>query len=121
VPFPGTKPSCGEVYWIDFDPARGSEQAGRRPAVVVSRDEYNKMMPTVVVAAITSSPAAVEKRKNSPVCVYLPAGSPTPQDSLVLAFQIMTASNDRLMDYIGKLSSVQLTKVKAALAVSFDL
>ena len=43
----------GEIYWVDFDPVRGSEQGGLRPALVVQNDIGNRASPTTVVVAIT--------------------------------------------------------------------
>jgi mRNA interferase MazF len=43
----------GEIYWVEFDPVRGSEQGGLRPALVVQNDIGNRYSPTTVVAAIT--------------------------------------------------------------------
>ena len=43
----------GEIYWVEFDPVKGSEQGGRRPALVVQNDVGNRFSPTTVVAAIT--------------------------------------------------------------------
>ncbi len=43
----------GEIYWVDFDPIKGSEQGGLRPALVVQNDIGNRAGPTTVVVAIT--------------------------------------------------------------------
>ncbi|RMH21064.1 MAG: type II toxin-antitoxin system PemK/MazF family toxin [Acidobacteria bacterium] len=43
----------GDVYWVAFDPVKGSEQGGLRPALVVQQDVGNRYSPTTVVAAIT--------------------------------------------------------------------
>ena len=43
----------GEIYSVEFDPVKGSEQAGLRPALVVQQDVGNRYSPTTVVAAIT--------------------------------------------------------------------
>ena len=43
----------GEIYWVEFDPVKGSEQGGLRPALVVQHDVGNRFSPTTVVAAIT--------------------------------------------------------------------
>ena len=45
--------SRGEIYWVEFDPVKGSEQGGLRPAVVLQNDVGNRFSPTTVVAAIT--------------------------------------------------------------------
>ncbi len=39
----------GAVVWVDLDPSVGSEQAGRRPAVVVSSGLYNSVIPNVIM------------------------------------------------------------------------
>jgi mRNA interferase MazF len=45
----------GEIYWVEFDPVKGSEQGGLRPALVVQNDIGNRYSPTTVVVAITRS------------------------------------------------------------------
>lgn len=45
----------GEIYWVEFDPVKGSEQGGLRPALVVQQDVGNQHSPTTVVAAMTST------------------------------------------------------------------
>jgi mRNA interferase MazF len=45
----------GEIYWVEFDPVKGSEQGGLRPALVVQNDVGNRHSPTTVVLAITRS------------------------------------------------------------------
>ena len=43
----------GEIYWVEFDPVKGSEQGGLRPALIVQNDIGNRASPTTVVVAIT--------------------------------------------------------------------
>ena len=43
----------GEIYWVEFDPVKGSEQGGLRPALIIQNDVGNRYSPTTVVAAIT--------------------------------------------------------------------
>jgi mRNA interferase MazF len=45
----------GEISWVEFDPVKGSEQGGLRPALVVQNDVGNRHSPTTVVVAITRS------------------------------------------------------------------
>jgi mRNA interferase MazF len=47
-------PKQGEIIWIDFDPQSGHEQAGRRPALVLSRTVYNQRIGRAFVCPITS-------------------------------------------------------------------
>ena len=43
----------GEIYWVDYEPIKGSEQGGLRPALVVQQDLGNRYSPTTVVVAMT--------------------------------------------------------------------
>ncbi len=47
-------PSRGDIVWIDFDPIKGHEQGGRRPAVVISPERYNMMSGRALFCPITS-------------------------------------------------------------------
>ena len=44
----------GEVYWVNLDPAVGTEIRKTRPALVISPDDMNQALPRVIVAPITS-------------------------------------------------------------------
>lgn len=50
----GYTPSRGDIVWIDFDPTRGHEQSGRRPALVISLKAYNKISGRALFCPITS-------------------------------------------------------------------
>jgi len=47
-------PTRGDVVWIDFDPSTDHEQAGNRPALVLSERPFNKAIGLSLVAPITS-------------------------------------------------------------------
>ncbi len=47
-------PDRGNIVWLDFNPAQGHEQKGRRPALVVSSKKYNEKSGLVLVCPITS-------------------------------------------------------------------
>ncbi len=63
-------PERGEVVWITFNPQAGHEQAGRRPAVVLSPRNYNGITGLAILCPITSHV------KNYPFEVLLPLGMP---------------------------------------------
>ena len=90
-------PQRGEVYWVDFSPARGSEQTGRRPALIVQNNVGNQYAPTTIVAAVTSKGSV----KAYPTEVILPAGT-LPRPSKVLCSQILTISKSRLEERIAR-------------------
>ena len=48
-------PRKGDIIFLDFNPIKGHEQAGKRPAVVISNDVFNKHTKMIVVCPITSN------------------------------------------------------------------
>jgi mRNA interferase MazF len=44
----------GEVYWVNLDPTVGTEIKKTRPALVISPDDMNMVLPRVIVAPLTS-------------------------------------------------------------------
>jgi mRNA interferase MazF len=70
-------PDNGDLIWTDFDPTRGREQAGRRPALVVSASAFTENTGLAVVCPITS------RVRPFPTSVVLPAGLPIAGEILV--------------------------------------
>jgi mRNA interferase MazF len=66
----GYIPDAGDLIWTDFDPTRGREQAGRRPALVVSPAAFTENTGLAVVCPVTS------RIRPFPTSVALPAGLP---------------------------------------------
>jgi len=62
-------PDHGDVVWLSFDPQAGHEQAGRRPALVLSPRSYNSKVGLGLFCPITS------KIKNFPFEVQIPEGA----------------------------------------------
>lgn len=50
----GWVPGAGDLVWLTFDPQAGHEQAGRRPAVILSPAEYNRRSGLALACPITS-------------------------------------------------------------------
>lgn len=73
-------PERGDVVWLQFDPRAGHEQAGRRPALVLSPSLYNGRVGLALLCPITS------RKKGYPFEVALPAGTKT--QGVVLADQV---------------------------------
>lgn len=109
----------GDVYDTRFDPVEGSEAAGRRPAIIVSRDPFNSTSPVVVVVPCTSYR---EGRRLYPSHVVLRAGhGGLTVDSLVQAEQIRVVSKSRLLRQRGSLAATPMTAIPTALRIALDL
>lgn len=110
-----TFPRRGEIYWVDLDPAIGSEIAKTRPAVIISNDIGNQYSARVIVAPVTSGGRA----RVYPFEVLVQAGeSGLAQDSKVLLDQIRTVDKARLRQRIGALPTVRLLAVDQAIRLS---
>ncbi|MEK6687352.1 MAG: type II toxin-antitoxin system PemK/MazF family toxin [Gemmatimonadota bacterium] len=96
----------GEVRWADLDPARGREQAGLRPVLILSHDVFNARSGTVIAVALTSQP----QRAGFPLTLEL--SSPRlPKRSWVKISQIRTLSVERIGKRLTKVTPEELTQV----------
>ncbi len=96
-------PERGDLIWINFDPQAGSEQAGKRPAIVLSRSAYNRIG-LCLLCPITS------KIKGFPFEVVLPKGSAV--HGAVLCDQVSSLDwRARLASFAGKLDTKTLEQV----------
>lgn len=108
----------GDVYDTRFDPAEGSEAAGRRPAIIVSRDSFNRTSPVVLVVPCTTH----RGRRIYPSQAFLRAGQGgLTVDSVAQAEQIRVVSKSRLLRHRGSLSPRAMRAVSAGLALILDL
>ena len=105
-----TAPRRGEVHLVSLDPTRGSEIRKTRPCLVVSPDELNHHLRTVIIAPMTS------------------AGHPYPfrvpckfdgKNGFVVLDQLRTVDRERLARRVGKLSSTALDRALSLLQEMF--
>lgn len=107
----------GDVFLVDFSPARGSEQAGFRPALVIQNNVGNRHSSTTIVAAISAAP-----ERPYPFLVRLSAGEGgLEKESAVNASQILTVDKSRLVRKLGSLSAERMHQVDRAVRISLDL
>jgi len=101
----------GDVVWISLSAARGSAPAGRRPAVVLQHDRFNRTaMATAVVVAITSKLKYAELPGN----VRLRKGEGgLPRTSVVNVTQVATVDRECLGPRLGALTQARLAQVWA--------
>lgn len=103
----------GEIYLVDWNPARGSEQAGTRPSLIIQNDVANAVAgyPVTIVCAVSS------QLKGYPSMVRVsPSGTNgLAQVSEVNSAQIITIQKDRLLTYIGFLADAEMKQVQEKL------
>lgn len=103
----------GEVWWVEFDPAVGSEIKKTRPAVIVSNDAANRNLSRVVVVPLTSNTG-----RTYPGEALVTVAD---QSSKAMIDQIMAADKKRLKSQIGTLSNVDISAVEDAIKAHLAL
>lgn len=99
----------GEVYLVTLDPTVGAEMQKTRPAVVVSPDELNLALATVIVVPLTTGRAYP----------FRPLTRVGGKPGVAAVDQVRTVDKRRLSRRVGTLSPAALTSVLAALAEVF--
>ncbi len=108
------------VFYAELDPAVRSEQAGRRPVVVVSREVSNQLLPVVTVLPVTSRKAGRRVYPNEAALASGVGGLTS--ESLVLAHQIRTLSKLRLTTAAGHVTAeADRLTILSALRFHLDL
>jgi len=96
-------PDAGDIVWIDFDPQQGHEQAGHRPAVILSPAAYNGRAGLIVCCPITT------RIKGYPFEVAL-SGQPA---SVALADQVKSFDwHARRASRKGRATSTELAEIR---------
>ena len=110
----------GDIYQANLDPTKDSEQAGKRPVVIVSRNGINRSSPVVVIVPITKF---TQDKKIYPSHHLLKAASANGlnTDSIVKCEQIRAIAKSRLSHKWGSLSAEDLSKVDTALKIVLSL
>lgn len=104
-------PDAGEIIWIDFDPQTGREQAGHRPAVVLSPARYNRLIGLLVCVPLTT------RIKGYPFEVKL-AGEPA---SVALADHVKSIDwRGRGARPKGRITGEELQAIRAVLRELID-
>ncbi len=99
-------PDAGDLVWLSFSPQAGREQAGRRPALVLSPFAYNSRAGLCLVSPITS------QAKGYPFEVPLPTGLPI--SGVILSDHLRSADwSARKVVFIAKASADVIDQVRA--------
>jgi mRNA interferase MazF len=99
-----------DVYLVNLDPTIGSEIKKTRPCVVISPDEMNRHLRTVIVAPLTSQGRLYPSRVR---CRF------DDQDGLVVLDQIRTVDITRLVRKLGRIEPATMTTVLSTLGRIF--
>jgi len=103
----------GEVWWVEFDPAIGSEIRKTWPAVIVSNDAANRNLSRVVVIPLSSS-----TQRQYPGEALVSVGG---QRSKAMADQIMAADKSRLKGQFATVSRTDMLAIEEAIQVHLGL
>lgn len=103
-------PTRGDVYLIELDPTRGSEIRKTRPCLVVSPDELNQHLRTMIVAPMTTGGQAYPWRVR---CRF------RERTGFVAIDQLRTVDSTRLVKRLGRVSPGTLSAVLAILQEMF--
>jgi mRNA interferase MazF len=99
-----------KVFWVTLDPTEGSEIAKTRPCVIISPDELNRHLRTVIVAPMTTAQKKYPYRIN---CAF------DGKSGSIALDRIRTVDKIRIGDYIGKLNTSEIEALKATLLEMF--
>ena len=116
----------GEIYFVDLNPTRGREQAGRRPALVVSSNAVNRQ-PLVVTVVVGTDAKNLAHRY--PANVHVTAEETgLPADTAFLCFQIRSLDAGRFVDPkvgypipAGRMPPERMAEVEEALKLVLEL
>jgi len=120
----------GEIYWVEFDPVKGSEQGGLRPALIVQNDIGNRYSPTTVVAAITRT---VPPKPYPFVVTIEPSERGLPDRSVINCSQVATIHSsgpasrlrpphgESILRPVGRLDNATMQRVAKALRYNLGI
>lgn len=97
----------GMVVWVELDPARGGEQGGRRPAVVVASDAYLAMADTLAIVV-----PGTTTRRDWPNHVPLSGTHlELPQPTFAMTEQPRTITRGRICDHAGEVDRRTMERI----------
>lgn len=107
-------PDRGSLVWFLFSPQAGTEQAGRRPGIVLTPERYHQRSRLAIVCPITS------RERGWPMEVKLPSGLPV--SGIVLVDHVRSVDREaRKMEIVGQAPAEVLDEIDARLAPLLSL
>lgn len=105
-----------QIFWVNLDPTVGAEIKKTRPCVIVSPDEMNAYVSTVIIAPLTSTKRMLPTR----ILIKATSGSGLNNDSYAALDQLKTVDKSRLCGFIGEISEPEKIAVSTTLKEMFD-
>jgi mRNA interferase MazF len=106
-------PKRGQIWLVDWSPGRGSEQHGKRPALVIQTDSANSnpRYPNTIIATVSTKGLPVP----SHILIHPTQGNGLRENSYIKCEQLLTISKERLEHLYGILSNSDMLKVETGL------
>jgi mRNA interferase MazF len=102
----------GDIWYAALNPTLGSEQAGRRPVLVIQNNSVNQFTSTVLAVPFTTN----LRRAALPTCLRVSSGEGgLKTDSVLLCHQLRALDQSRLRDKLGEASEETIAAVEACL------
>ena len=99
-----------QIVLVNLDPTQGSEIKKTRPCVIISPDEMNKHLRTIIVAPMTTKsrkyPTRIEVKHDEKI-------------AWIVIDQIRTIDKQRIIKVVGRLSQAEIKKIKSVLKETF--
>ena len=111
-------PRRGEIYFVSFDPAVGSEIQKTRPALILQNDIANRHSPITIMAAITSQ---FEEPLYPTEVLITPSEGGLTMPSVVLLNQIRSIDRRRLVRRLGVVTLATMERVNRAIQLSLGV
>jgi mRNA interferase MazF len=98
----------GEIWLAELNPIRGSEQAARRPVLILQNDSISRFTSTFLAIPLTTN----LRRASLPTCVLLPEGEGgLAKASVALCHQLRVLDKSRLIRCLGSVNELTLTAI----------
>ena len=97
----------GEIWFTDLNPIKGSEQAGKRPVVIISGNLLNQHLNVVIAAPLTTK---IKRYKGNPVLKPTKTNG-LMEESEILVFHIRSISKERFIQKLGNIEKDQLAMI----------
>lgn len=101
--------NAGEIFWVEFPARGGRAQAGRRPAIVIQKEES---LPTVLLIPLTSQQDSL--RFSGTILIESDADNNLRQPSVALVFQLTAVDKNFIKDKLGTISDAKINEIWTA-------